>query len=338
MPGGFPMSEARMLAAFVTELGPADAIRYGELPPPRLGASEVLVRVEAVTVDPVDAMIRSGRYSTPVPMPFIVGRDLVGTVIEPGSADLRFVAGERVWCNSLGHDGRQGSFAEYASVPAERLYRLPEGVDPELAVAVAHPGATAHLAWFVHGRLRAGESVYIGGAGGNVGTAALQMAVEAGARVIAGAQPADHPRCLAAGAFAAVDYRDPSLAERLAELAPDGIDVLWDTSGHHDLAAHPSILAVGARILVTASVPAGVELPLRQLYTRDVSVIGFVLSRASAAQLADAAERINRLLADGRLTARITERLPLSATAEVHRRMEVGEVDGRIILRPDVIN
>ncbi|MCC6619145.1 MAG: NADPH:quinone reductase [Chloroflexi bacterium] len=327
-----------MRAAFVAELGAADAIRYGELPLPTPGASEVLVRVEAVTVDPVDTMIRAGRYSTPVPMPFIIGRDLAGTVVEPGSAQLGFVAGERVWCNSLGHDGRQGSFAEYASVPVERLYRLPDGVDPEVAVAVAHPAATACLAWFIHARLRADEIVYVGGAGGNVGMAALQMAAEAGARVIASARQADHPRCLAAGAYAAVDYRDPSLAEHLVELAPDGIDVLWDTSGHHDLAVHPSILAVGARILVTASVSADVELPLRQLYTRDISIVGFVLSRASVTQLAEAAKHINRLLADGRLTARITERLPLSAAAEVHRRMEAGEVDGRIILRPDVIN
>jgi NADPH:quinone reductase-like Zn-dependent oxidoreductase len=323
-----------MRAAFVDAPGPAESIQIGQLPVPRPGPTDVLVRVQAVALDPVDTLIRSGRYGTPIPFPFVVGRDLVGTVAEVGSATLGFEIGDPAWCNSLGHDGRQGAFAEYAVVPADRLYRVPDGVDPEAVVAVAHPAATAYLAWFVHGRLRAGETVYVGGAGGNVGMAALQMAVLAGARVIAGARPSDHDRCLAAGAAAAVDYGRPQLAERLAELAPSGLDVVCDTSGHQDHAGHPELLAPRARFLVTASTAPDLALPLRAMYTRDVSIIGFVLSRATSAQLADAAALINRMLADGTLTTRITERLPLSQTAAVHGRIEAGDVDGRIVLYP----
>jgi NADPH:quinone reductase-like Zn-dependent oxidoreductase len=326
---------ATMRAAFIREPGPPEAIQVGELPVPQPGPTDVLVRVRAVALDPVDALIRSGRYRTPIPFPFVIGRDLVGSVVQVGSAALPFQEGELVWCNSLGHEGRQGAFAEYAVVPADRLYRVPEGVDPEEVVAVAHPAATAYLGWFVHARLRAGETVYVGGAAGNVGMAALQMAVLAGARVIAGARDRDHARLLEAGADAAVDYRDPRLAQRLAELVRDGVDVMWNTSGHHELAAVPELVAPGGRILLTASSGPQVTLPLRALYVRDVSLLGFVLSRASVRELADAAALINRMLADRTLTTRITARLPLSEAAAVHRRMEAGEVEGRIVLFPD---
>jgi NADPH:quinone reductase-like Zn-dependent oxidoreductase len=152
----------RMRAAYITELGPAEAIRVGELPVPVPGPTGVLVRVEVVVVDPVDTMVRSGAYRTPTPFPFVVGRDLVGTVAEVGAGVAGFPAGDRVWCNSLGHGGRQGSFADYAVVPGERLYHLPAGVDPVGAVAVAHPAATAYLALFRHGGLRPAEAVYVG--------------------------------------------------------------------------------------------------------------------------------------------------------------------------------
>lgn len=128
-----------------------------------------------VAVNPVDAFIRSGRYRTSTPFPFVVGRDLVGTVVAAGGGS-HVAVGDRVWCNSLGHGGRQGSFAEYAVVPQDRCYRVPPRVDPAVLVAAVHPAATAFLAWFVHARLRPGQSVYVGGAAGNVGSAATAMA------------------------------------------------------------------------------------------------------------------------------------------------------------------
>jgi NADPH:quinone reductase-like Zn-dependent oxidoreductase len=164
-----------MLAAYIRALGPADSIEFGELPTPVPGPTDVLVEVELVAANPVDAFIRSGRYPTRMSFPFVVGRDLVGTVASAGAA-TGFAVGDRVWCNSLGHDGRQGSFAQSAVAPAERCFRLKAGVDPAVAVAVAHPAATAYLGLFVHARLRSGETVFVGGAGGNVGNAATVMA------------------------------------------------------------------------------------------------------------------------------------------------------------------
>jgi NADPH:quinone reductase-like Zn-dependent oxidoreductase len=273
-----------MRAAYITELGPADAIRVGELPSPVPGPTDVLVRVELVVVDPVDTLVRSGAYRTPTPFPFVVGRDLVGTVAAAGPGVAGFAPGDRVWCNSLGHDGRQGSFAEFAVVPVERLYHLPEGADPVASVAVAHPAATAHLALFRHGRLRPGETVYVGGAAGNVSSAASSLARMGGARVLAGARPEDAEWCRAAGAAEVLDYRDPDLPDRLRALAPGGID----------------------------------------LYTNDRSILGFAISLAAVGDLAEAASMIDTQLAAGTLPARVRDIWPLDRAAEPTRRSSVG--------------
>lgn len=308
-------------------------IRVGELAIPEPGPMDVLVEVELVAANPVDTHIRSGRYRTSTPFPFVVGRDLVGTVRTAGSGS-GFGAGERVWCNSLGHDGRQGSFARYAVVPAERCYRLPSGAEPATAVAIAHPAATAYLGWFVHAALRAGQTVYVGGGAGNVGAAAVVIAHQAGARVLASARPEDHGSCYAAGAEVVVDYRDPELAHRLTQAVPAGVDVFWDTSGHHDLDLAAALVATGGRVLLTAAAVPRLPFPAAALYTRDVSLRGFVISRARVDDLAAAAAFINSLLARGLLPARISEVLPITATRDVHARLEAGQVSGRILLRP----
>ncbi|RPK62548.1 alcohol dehydrogenase [Streptomyces sp. ADI96-02] len=130
-----------MLAAYIEQLGAPGTIRYGELPPPVARAGEVVVDVRVASVNHVDTFVRSGAWRTPLTFPFVIGRDLAGTVAEtaPGTG---FEVGERVWCNSMGHAGRQGAAAERVAVPADRLYRLPDEVNPEDAVALAHPAAT----------------------------------------------------------------------------------------------------------------------------------------------------------------------------------------------------
>jgi len=322
-----------MRAAFITELGPAENIRIGELPQPGIGPTDVLVAVDLVAANRVDAFIRSGEYPTRTPFPFVVGRDLVGRVVAAG-AGATFVEGDEVWCNSLGHEGRQGSFAEYAVVPNDRCYQVPSGVDPATLVAVAHPAATAYLGWFVHARLRPGETVYVGGAGGNVGAAATAMAKRAGATVLASARPEDHDRCRIAGCDVVLDYRDPSFSDQLRRAAPSGIDVFWDTSGHHDFDVVAGVVGPRSRVLLTAAAVDRPRLPVASLYTRDVSLCGFVISRASSAALAAAADLITTMVADGSLRARVSDVLPLSATAEVHTRLEAGQVEGRVLLRP----
>jgi NADPH:quinone reductase-like Zn-dependent oxidoreductase len=323
---------ARMRAAYVTELGPADAIRVGELAVPAIGPTDVLVRVEVVVVNPVDTLVRSGAYPTPTPFPFVVGRDLVGTVAVAGPGAAGFAPGDRVWCNSLGHGGRQGSFAEFAVVPAERLYRLPDAVDPVAAVAAAHPAATAYLALFRHGRLRPGESVYVGGAAGNVGTALTSLARNGGARVLAGARSEDAGWCRSAGAAEVVDYRAADLAGQLRGLAPGGVDLYVDTSGHLDLPAAVDLLADRGRIVLLAGGGQRLTLPAGPLYTHDRRILGFVISRAGTGELGEAAAVLNGRFAAGDLPVRVRDVWPLERAAEAHRAVERG-VRGRIVLR-----
>jgi NADPH:quinone reductase-like Zn-dependent oxidoreductase len=324
-----------MRAAYITELGPAENIRHGELPLPRLGPLDVLVAVRAAPVNPVDTFVRSGAYRTPTPFPFVVGRDLAGTVAAVGAGVSGFRVGDAVWANSLGHHGRQGTAAEYAGVPADRLYHLPEGVDPGHAAAVAHPAATAFLGLFRHARLRIGESVYVGGGAGNVGGAAVELAAVAGALVVAGAREADHERCRGLGAHAVVDYRAADLAAAIRAVAPAGVDVFWDTSGHHDLDLAAAVTAPGGRIVLSAGMRARPELPVGAVYTNDVRLVGFAISNATVAELAAAARLVNERLAAGGLPSRLIEALPLDRAAEAHLAIERGRTSGgRLLLTP----
>ncbi|MBD0422206.1 NADPH:quinone reductase [Streptomyces sp. TRM S81-3] len=324
-----------MRAAYIDSVGPADAIRWGELPVPSAGPTDVLVRVEAVAVDPVDTFVRSGAYATPLPLPFVVGRDLVGEVVMAGPGAVGFAAGQRVWCNSLGHAGRQGACAQYAAVAAERLYPAPSDITGEDLVAAAHPAASAWLALLRHGRLRAGETVYVGGGAGNVGGAAVALAASAGARVVATARAEDATAVRDLGAAEVLDYRAPDLGERMRRAAPDGYDVHLDTSGHGVLADSVELLARGGRLVAMVGLGGGTsELPLGRLYTRDASIVGFAISNATTADLAEAAQGVVRLLRGTPWRPRIAGRLPLSMTAQAHRRLEAGEVRGRLILVP----
>lgn len=329
-----------MRAAYIEQLGPAEDIRYGELPPPLPGPADVLVDVEVSTVNHVDTFVRSGAWRTPVEFPFVIGRDLVGAVAAVGSAVSGFAVGDRVWCNSLGHDGRQGAAAEQAVVPADRLYHLPRRVAAADAVAVAHSAATAYLALFTHGRTRPGETVVVLGAAGCVGSAALVMAAEAGAWVIAVASAEDAQRCWDLGAAEVIDYRDPDLHQRIRERSPRGVDVYIDTSAGNDLVSAVDLLAKRGRIVLLAGMRTRPVLPVGPLYLKDCSVLGFAISQATVGELAEAAVCVNRLLASGRLRPQRIKTMPLRAAGEAHRQTETGETGrARIVLdvagRPD---
>ena len=329
-----------MRAAYVERLGGPEQIRVGELPVPRPGPTDVLVQVAASAVNVVDGFVRAGYYQTPLSFPFVLGRDLVGMVVEPAPG---FEAGERVWCNSLGHGGRQGAAAEYAVVPTDRLYRLPPAVDdPRLAVASLHPAATAWLALHRHAHLVAGETVYVGGAAGSVGSGLVQLAAESGARVIACARDYDTDWCTERGAVAVLDYRDPALYDAVRELAPDGVNVWIETSGHNDFTSAVPLLARGGRVVVLAGYASHpvADLPVGPLYTRDCSLLGFSISNATAADLAAAAPAVSRLIAGDRPVVRIAAVLPLSAAARAHRIISGEEPmpgRGRLVLVPDAL-
>jgi NADPH:quinone reductase-like Zn-dependent oxidoreductase len=261
-----PALPATMRAATVTSYGDADTIALTEQPLPRRGQSEALVAVDYSAVNPVDTYVRSGAWRTSIPFPFTVGRDLVGTIVEV-EPSTGFTVGERVWCNSMGHAGRQGACAEYVAVPVERLYHLPDDVDPIRAVATFHPAATAYLGLHRRAEVRAGETVLIGGAAGSVGSCATRFAVDAGAAVVATARMDDHARCRALGAAHAFDYAADNLTELVAGVAPEGVDLYWDTSGHAELNDVIPMLRPGGTIVVTAGRQLQPPTSLWPLYT-----------------------------------------------------------------------
>ncbi|GAB3802288.1 zinc-binding dehydrogenase [Humibacter antri] len=331
-----------MRAAVIHELGPADSIRLETLPVPHPAPHEVLVRVGATTVNPVDTFVRSGAYRTPMTFPFIVGRDAVGVVEALGAGVSAFRVGDLVWCNSLGHGGRQGAAAEFVSVPVDRLYRLPSDVDPIEFIATAHPAATAWLALVEHARLAAGGTVFVGGGGGNVGSCAVAFARGMDCDVVTTAGARDLERLAASGATA-VDYRsgraDAEIAAALgavdSESRPAGADVWLDTSGTLKLAQAMDSLAERGRIVLIAGVTRRDLLEFGRLYTHDRSVIGFAISNAAVDELARAAEAITRAVAAGALPTPRIRKASLNDAAAAHAAIERGETHGeRIVLVP----
>lgn len=325
-------ADTGMRAAYIRALGDADSIEIGVLPIPDPGPTDVLIRAEACGVNHVDLFVRSGAYPTHTPFPFVIGRDIVGVVaaVGVGVSDVR--VGDRVWCNSLGHSGRQGSFAEYAVAPIERVYALPSGVDPAIAAAVVHTAATAHLGLVRECGIRPTEVVLVEGAGGGVGTAIVQMAKAYGARVVATCSAADAEWCRECGADVVLDYAAPSLAELLRHAAPDGIDIWWDTSGRHRFDPVTPLLRSQARVALAAGLTARPLLPVGLLYTRDVSVRGFAISNASAADLAASARLVNSMLKAGLLRPRIARRFKLDEAATAHRGLEASSPGGRFVV------
>jgi NADPH2:quinone reductase len=325
-----------MNAAFIERFGPPEVIRYGELAVPQVGPRGVLVRVAAVAVNNIDTYIRSGLYPTRPPMPFIIGRDLAGTVVATGSEVTRFRPGDAVWANNQGYDGRQGSFAEYCAVSQDLLYPLPPGAGPLPTVAVVHSALTAVLGLQFKARLQAGEVVFINGGAGNVGAAALGIAKALGSRVAATAGTYDKAEwCRTLGADLVIDYKTQNVADALREFAPAGVDVYFDTTRQFDARMALETLARRGRILVITGMARETALPVSQLYLRNATMFGFTVTDATIDELAVYAGEINRWLAQGALPVRIACRLPLSAAAEAHRLLEAGGVFGKIVLTPE---
>ena len=317
-----------MKAAFVRELGPASNIEIGQLPLPQPGPDETLVKVIATTANPVDTFVRSGAFETETPFPFVIARDLVGE--EVGTGRL-------VWSNSMGHHGRQGAASEYVAVPIDRLYPLPEAVDPLRFIAAVHPAATAYLALFEHGGLTpdagAGARVLIEGGGGNVGSMLVALASTVTPHVAATASAQDLNRVRELGAETALDYHSENLGEELARTAPSGFDVQVDTSSRNDLESAVERIARGGRIVVMSGMGATPVLPVGKLYTRDGSINGFVISNAAVDQLARAAEKVNELAARGELPELKMTTRPVEQIADVHQDLEEGALRGqRVVL------
>lgn len=312
-----------MRAAFVKFPGPVEEIRVDDLPEPTPGPGQVRVRVGAAAFNPIDLYVRSGGVKMPVPSPYILGTDFAGTVDALGPGANRFRFGDRVWGSNQGLLGRQGVAAEFAVVDEEFAYPTPANLSDAEAAAQALVGITAYLALFEHGNLQAGESVYIPGGSGGVGSMAVQIAHAAGAKVATSAGGPDRTAgCHNLGADLALDYKADDIPARLREFAPEGINVWLETQREPDLETAVPLLAPRGRLVLIAGRTARPPLPVGSLYTRDCSIRGFAMFNADAATQRRAAEAINRWAEAGQLRAQIGRSFPLAEVAEAQRFME----------------
>ncbi len=325
-----------MKAAYIEQTGSADNIIYGDLPEPSPAAGEVLVKLIATTVDPIDTYIRSGTYHVDLPLPFIVGRDLVGKVVAIGSNVANFKVGELVWSNNQGYGGRQGACAELLCIQEDFLYPLPTGADPVEAVAVLHSALTAVAGLFWKAQIKSGETIFINGGSGNVGSAIIQLAKSSGARVAATAGSEEKRAwAIECGADLVIDYHKESVETALAGFSPNGINIYWDAAGKPDFETALPIMAAKGRVIVMAGLHNRSTLPLGLFYTKNLTLFGFTITSLTVDELAAGAETINKHLKKGALKAKIHSKMPLSKTAEAHRLIESGNIFGKIVLLPE---
>ncbi len=330
-----------MKAAFIRKTGPPEVIEYNDFPTPKPAKQQVLVRVKAVSVNPIDTYIRAGLVPMNIPMPYIIGCDLAGVVEEVGEGVSKFNKGHRVWGTNQGLLGRQGVFAEFAAVDEQWLYPIPDGVSDEDAAAIALVGITAHLGLVRDAKLSPGETIFVNGGSGGVGSVVIQMAKAIGARVFASAGSEQKIElCKRLGAEVAFNYKTQDFAKELKNILPDGVNVWWETSREPDFDKIVSVLSRRGRIVIMAGREARPPFPVGPFYIKDCKLFGFVMFNATPQEQSVCALDINRWLKEGKLKPVIDRVLPLSEAAYAHRLQEEntlarkGTLCGKIVLKP----
>jgi NADPH2:quinone reductase len=331
-----------MKAAYIETTGGPEVIRYGELPRPTPKQGEVLVHVGAVAVNPIDTYIRSGTVAMARPNPYILGSDLAGTVAALGPGVQRLKAGDRVWGSNQGLLGRQGTFAEYACVQADWLYPTPIGIPDTEVAALALVGITAHLGLFRCARLQPGETVFVNGGTGGVGSMVVQMARAVGARVITTVGSAEKAaQCRSWGADRVLNYKSDDVAAGVKDFTKgQGVHVWFETQREPDLLRTVDLVARRGRIILIAGRQAQPIFPVGPFYTRDLALFGMAMFNATAEEQRLCAVDINRWLGDKKLHVQIGRVFPLAEAAAAHELMEAntlhkaGTLSGKIVLKP----
>ena len=327
-----------MRAAYIEQTGPVENILAGDLPRPEPGPGQVLVKVKAVSLNPIDLYLRSGLVAMPMSFPYIIGCDLAGTVEAAGANVNRLKPGDRVWGSNQGLLGRQGVAAEYAAVDEHWLYPTPPNLSDSEAAALALTALTAHLGLFRCGRLAAGETVYVPGGSGGVGSMVVQIARAAGARVATSAgSPEKLALCESLGADLALNYKTDDVPARLREFAPDGIDVWYETQREPDLEVSVPLLRKRGRMILMAGRTARPTLPLGSFYPRDCSLHGLAMFNATPDEQDLAATDIRRWASEGKLKPHVGRVFPLADAAEAQRFLEQNTLQGAGTLSGKVV-
>ncbi len=331
-----------MKAAFLEATGTPSVLRVGELPTPTPQAGEILVKVAAAALNPIDAYVRSGMVVMPLPKPFITGSDVAGTVAAVGEGVKRFKVGDRVWASNQGLLGRQGTCAEYVCSSEEWFYATPAGVDDKSAAAAALVGITAHLGVFGRAQLKAGETLFVNGGTGGVGSMVAQMAKAAGAKAIATVGSAAKAELAKSWEIDLVlNYKTDDVAARIKEFTGgQGVDVWYETQREPDFVKMVDLMAKRGRMVVIAGRTAQPIFPVGPFYVKGLSLFGFAMFNATPDEQRACADDINRWLSAKKLTVPIGREFPLAETAAAHAFLEentlqkAGTLAGKVIVIP----
>ncbi len=297
-----------MRAVLIHETGDPDVLRLQEVDRPEPGDGEVLIRVHAASVNPIDWKIRRGLR--PKQLPAVLGNDVSGTV--ELSRARGFAEGDEVFGIAA-----SGAYAELASARADAIAAKPAGVSHEQAAAIPVSGMTAWQALFDRGGLERGQTALVAGAAGGVGHFAVQFAKHAGARVVGSGSSRNRDFVLGLGADEYIDYTQQDVAEAVSD-----VDVAFDTVGGATTEPLLATLRAGGTLVTIAAAP-----PEQAAQARGVRAELLEMSFRSE-QLA----RIAELVADGAVRVEIAASFPLSEVRQAHVLSESGHTRGKIVL------
>ena len=320
-----------MRAISVKEFGGPEVLRLEEVPTPQPGPDQVLVRMHAVGVNPVETYIRAGKYARLPELPYTPGNDGAGVVEQVGSDVNEFKPGDRVYTAGT----ISGTYAEFALCKAEQAHPLPANVSFAQGAAMGTPYATAYRGLFQRAEAKPGEIVLVHGASGGVGMAALQLARAGGLRVFGTAGSGQGMKLAREeGAHQVFDHRALDHFQQIMKTTGDrGVDVIVELLANVNLGKDLTILAKGGRVVIIGS-RGPVEIDPRNTMQRDADVRGMILPNTPPGELASIHSALVAGLENGTLRPVINKEFPLTEAARAHHAvMEPGAL-GKIVLVP----
>jgi len=320
-----------MKAIQVKEFGGPEALELVDLPDPRPGPGQAVVRLRAIGVNPVDTYIRSGIYARSPALPYTPGSDGAGEVEEIGEGVSEIARGDRVFISG----SLTGSYAELAVCAASDAHPLPAGATFRQGAALGTPYATAYRALFQRGKAMAGETVLIHGATGGVGLAALQFARAAGLTVFGTGGSANGRDIAAAnGAHRVFNHRETEYLAQIQQATKErGVDLIIEMLANVNLGKDLTLLAPLGRVVVVGS-RGKVEIDARDTMGRDADIRGIMLGNATPRERAGIYAAIIAGLENGALRPVIGSEVPLAEAPRAHKLVMESGATGKIVLVP----
>ncbi|MGE0554632.1 MAG: NADPH:quinone reductase [Gemmatimonadales bacterium] len=324
-----------MRAVRVREFGDPSVLKIEEVPAPEPGPGQVQVRVRAAGVNPVDTYIRSGRYAKLPTLPYVPGSDGAGVIAALGSGVEKWKVGQRVFFFGTAESKASGAYAELAVCNADAVYPLPGRVSFAQGAAIGIPYATAHRALFGRGRGRAGEIVFVHGASGGVGIAALQLARWRGLSVIGTAGTEEGLSLVRAnGAHFAVSHRAALYLDQIRDATQGkGPNLIIEMLANVNLDSDLGLVAQRGRVVIVGS-RGKVEIDPRQTMTKDSTILGFAHWNTDADELNAIYTDIVAGLESEALTPAVGREYPLADAAKAHDAVMAAGAKGKIALIP----